>query len=108
MKKILLGLTLFSLLAATVVFAQQPAPTFPPIDIDVIEVLENIVDWLFTILLIVSAIAIIVAAFLFVTAAGDPEKTSKARNFVIYALIGVAVAIAARGLVALVRRIVAG
>jgi len=104
MKKILLTAVLISLLVvpAVNVLAQE----FSPADLDVMEVLERIVDWLFTILLVVAAIFIVVAAYYFVTATGNPETVSKARNFVLYALIGVAVAVASRGLVALVRRIV--
>jgi len=104
MKKILLTAVLISLLVvpAVNVLAQE----FPPADLDVMEVLERIVDWLFTILLVVAAIFIVVAAYYFVTATGNPETVSRARNFVMYALIGVAVAVASRGLVALVRRIV--
>jgi len=104
MKKILLTAVLISLLVvpAVNVLAQES----PPADLDVMEVLERIVDWLFTILLVVAAIFIVVAAYYFVTATGNPETVSKARNFVMYALIGVAVAVASRGLVVLVRRIV--
>jgi len=80
------------------------APTTAPTN-DVMSVLNNITNWLFAILLIVAAIAIIIAAFTFVTAQGDPEKVKTARQFVIYALIGVLVAILARGLVALVGKI---
>ena len=66
---------------------------------DLIATLNNIVNWLFTVLLIVAAIFIIIASFNFITAAGEPEKIKTARQFVIYALIGVVVAFLARGLV---------
>jgi len=104
MKKVFLTAVLISLLIvpAVNVLAQES----PPYSLDVMVVLERIVDWLFSILLIFTAIMIVVAAFYFVTATGNPETVSKARNFVLYALIGVAVAVASRGLVALVRRIV--
>ncbi len=78
----------------------------PPANLDVMVVLDRIVDWLFTILLVIAAISIIIAAYYFVTAAGNPETVSKARNFVLYALVGVAVAVASRGLVWLVLEIV--
>jgi len=72
---------------------------------DVMTILNNLTNWLFALLLIIAVIFIIVAAFNFVTASGDPEKTKTARNFVLYALIGVLVGIGAKGLVALVRKI---
>ena len=70
--------------------------------IDTINLLNSITNWLFAILLIVAAIWIIIAAYWFVTANGDPEKTKSARDFVLYALIGVLIGFAAKGLVALV------
>ncbi len=70
------------------------------------KVLNNITNWLFAILLIVAAIFIIIAGYFFVTAAGDPEKTKRARDFIMYALIGVLVGFVAKGLVALVGIIV--
>ncbi|MBI2278747.1 MAG: hypothetical protein HYU81_01640 [Candidatus Brennerbacteria bacterium] len=44
---------------------------------------------------IVAAIFIIVAAFKYLTAQGDPEKVGAARQMVIYAVIGIAVALLA-------------
>ena len=61
--------------------------------------LRTIEGMLFNILMAAAVISIIIAAFLFITAAGDPEKIKKARLFVIYALVGVVVAILASGIV---------
>ncbi len=72
---------------------------------DVMSVLNNITNWLFAILLVVAAISIIIAAFKFVTAQGDPDAVKSARQFVLYALICVLVVSLASGLVALVGRI---
>jgi len=114
MKKVLVSLTLISLLAVPVIVSAgwledilgiggQPeaAPRT-----DVMVILDSLTNWMFAILLVIAAIFIIVAAFNFVTAAGDPEKTKTARMYVLYALIGVLVGFAARGLVMLVERIV--
>lgn len=107
MKRILLILTLFGLLVLPVVgLAQEPAPESVSEDLEVMDVLSNIVDWLFSILLVFAAIMIVIAAYMFVTAAGNPETVTKARHFVVYALVGVAIALASRGLVALVSKIV--
>jgi phosphoglycerol transferase MdoB-like AlkP superfamily enzyme len=101
MKKVLTGITAVSLLALPVLaLAQETAP-----EVDIFDALETLTNYLFTILLIVAVIFLIIAAFTFITASGDPDKVGKARNFVLYALIGVAVAVAARGLVALVQTI---
>lgn len=99
MKKILSVITLISLLPMVALAAVAPF-------VEVLPTLQNLMNWLFTILLIVAAIFIIVAAYFFVTAQGDPDQVKKARSFVLYALIGVLVAFAARGLVYLVGQIV--
>ncbi len=103
MRKIILssisaGLLVLPLIAIAAVPATAPT-------LVIMTVLNNIVNWLFSILLIVAAIFIIVAAYFFVTAMGDTDKVATARMFVLYALIGVLVAFCARGLVALVELI---
>lgn len=109
MKKILIGAILFSLLILPTVNVLAQDETVPEGEsLQIMDVLNRVVDWLFTILLVVAAIFIIIAAYYFVTASGNPETVSKARNFVMYALIGVGVAIASRGLVYLARQIVEG
>ena len=68
--------------------------------------LDAVLNWLFTILMAFAGIMIVVAAFYFVTASGNPETVAKARQFIIYALIGVIVALLARGMLWLVSRMV--
>lgn len=105
MKKSLLGLILVSLLVLPLFgFAQERVAP----EVDVMLVLDRITDWLFTILLVIAAIFLIIAAFYFVTAAGSAEQVTKARNFVLYAIIGVIVAFLAKGLVLLVERAIMG
>lgn len=99
MKKILLGLVIVSLL---VLPAFQLAQATEAPEIDVVEALGNITDLLFTILMVVASLFIVAAAFHFVTAAGEPEKVAKARDYVLYALVGVVVALLAKGLVSLI------
>lgn len=105
MKKILLISVLVSLLALPVIGLNQAVPIEIAPRLNPIQVMERIVDVVFTILLIFAALMIVVAAFYFVTASGDTEKVKTARNFVLYALIGVIVAFLARGLIWLVRTI---
>ena len=105
MKKVVTGLMVSALLTVPVLaLAQTAVPEAPTVD--VILSLQNIINWLFGILLIVAVIFLLIAAYYFVSSQGDPEKVKTARNFVLYTLIGVAVAVAARGLVALIQVIV--
>ena len=121
MKKVLFSLVLFSFLILPLISLAQPyAPYTPPRTIQgtlpegipdirghqIEIILIRVGDWMFTFLLVVAVIMIVASGFLFITAAGDAEKVKKARNLLIYALVGVAVALLANGLIALVRMVI--
>ncbi len=104
MKKVLAGLILTSLLVLPAIgLAQETAPT-----VDVMVALERITNWVFTILIVVAIIFLIWGAYNFVTAAGSEEKVKAGKDSTMWALVGVAVALLARGLVALVRLVIGG
>jgi len=67
-----------------------------------LDLMETISTYLFVVLLVLAGIIIILGAFQFVTQGSSPEKSKEARDKLIWALVGVAVAFAARGLVRLV------
>jgi len=64
---------------------------------------ERASNWLFTILLAVVVIVILWGAFTLVIAGGDSSKVSSGKNFIVWALVGLIVAILAKGIVGLVR-----
>ena len=66
-----------------------------------------ITDWIFVILIAISMMMIIYGAVLFTTSSGDPEKTGKARQLILFAAVGLAVAFFARAVPALVKVILA-
>ena len=68
-------------------------------------VLDKITNILFTALLTVAAIFITIAGYQYATAAGDPEKLTKAKQSLIYAIVGVIIAFGARGVVKLIESI---
>jgi succinate dehydrogenase/fumarate reductase cytochrome b subunit len=110
MSKKLLGLFLLGLFligsVGSIAFAKATPPEpekLPEFTAEeVLAIPPRLANWLFTILLIVVVIMIIVAAYIFVTAAGNPDRVAKARNLLMYALIGLGVAMIARGIIALV------
>jgi hypothetical protein len=55
-------------------------------------------NWIFVILMVVVGLLVIWGAFAIVTAAGSPEKVGSGRNKILYALIGLAVALLAKAL----------
>ena len=63
---------------------------------DLINVVNAIVGWFETIVFAIAIIMILVAAFQFLTAAGNEEKVATARKSLVWGLIGIAVALFAR------------
>lgn len=50
-----------------------------------------------------AALFIVMAAFTYLLAGGDPEKTSKAKNQVVFSIIAIAIALLATGIVLVVK-----
>ncbi len=66
-------------------------------------VLNSIVNWVFAVMVVVGTIFVILAAFQFVTGGGDPAKVAEARQKLIWAILGFAVAVLARAILPLVK-----
>ena len=60
--------------------------------------LNYVINWIFFTLLIIAVILGVWGGVVIATAAGDPAKLEKGRNFIIFAIIGFAVAILARAI----------
>ena len=97
-KKLFTILMLAGLLAMPMIGIADTLETY-----DVIETLDNIVDWIYTIVMIVAVIYIIFGGFAYITAEGDPTKLEKAKKQVLFALFGIAIVLLANGLVELVK-----
>jgi formate-dependent nitrite reductase membrane component NrfD len=52
---------------------------------------------MFTFLIVLAIVFVLVAAFKYLTAAGDPEKVKSASHTLIYAAVAVVIAILAKG-----------
>ena len=109
MKRTLLGIVAITLALAPIggfVLAASHPTSLP--DLVIVGeggVLDKVTNVLFTVLLSVAAIFIIIAGYQYVTATGDPEKLTKARQSLIYAIVGVIIAFGARGVVKLIESI---
>lgn len=69
------------------------------------ELVENIITWIVNIGISVAIIMIIYAGLLFMTAAGEEEKITKARKALIWSLIGLAVLLIGKGFVSIIKDI---
>ena len=66
----------------------------------------NITDWVFVLLMAISSLMIIWGVVMFTTSSGDPEKTGKARQLIIFAAVGIAVALFSRAIPPAVKMII--
>ena len=62
-----------------------------------------VTNWIFALLVAIVVLLILFGAFNLLTAAGEPEKVSKGRNYILWAAIGLFVAFFARAIPALVK-----
>jgi len=97
-----------SLLVPFLSLAQQTAPGIPT-EVgpppnpgitrvnDVVRILGYLVNVLFTIFMVIAVIFIFYAAFLYLTAKGEPEKISTANKQLVYSAVAIAVALVAVG-----------
>ncbi|MDD5568938.1 MAG: hypothetical protein PHG23_00770 [Candidatus Pacebacteria bacterium] len=65
----------------------------------------TVTNWIFIGLLLLAALFIIIGAVTFVTSAGDATKTTQAKNYILYAAIGIAVALFSRAVPSLVKAV---
>lgn len=88
-------------------FAAAGDPSESPIQSinDIIKILDNIAKWMYTIFFIVAAIFILIAAYNFLFAQGNPEKITSARKQVTYAVIAIIIALVAASFVYLIKDI---
>ena len=68
-----------------------------------VQIVLTVIKWFYTIIFIVAVFFILLAAFHFVTSKGDPGKTKTARQELIYAIVGIAVALLSYGIVSFVQ-----
>ena len=79
---------------------------------DVMTVIESITNWMYTIFMALAVIMIVYAAFVYLTAGGigtkkdSPAAVTRAHKMLVYAVVAIAVAILARGIVVVVKSII--
>ena len=89
---------LLFVLSGGFVFAQlEPLPEGPQSPAEVLQIIVVISNWVFAIFLAISVIFLVWGAFEFVTSEGNPEKISSAKKRLLYAIIGIALALLANG-----------
>src|SRR3989344_9357629 len=101
----LLGVAVFPL-GAGAAAPTVGAPIIATTPQELVTIVKNITDWIFVLFLLLAVIFIIIGAMQFVTAGGKPESISEARQKIIWAAVGIIVALAARAIPAVLKNIV--
>jgi magnesium-transporting ATPase (P-type) len=103
MKKILVLAVAILVLASPFLAAAQDSPIKDVAGLkNVLKKIADIIQWIFWIAAIVSAFW---AGFLYLTAAGETEKLSKARKQLWYTVVAIVIALLSTGLPALIENI---
>ncbi len=63
----------------------------------------TVTNWIFYILTLLAILMIVYGGFVYITAAGDPAKATKAKGILTFAIIGLAIALLAKFIPTLVR-----
>ena len=115
MKKII-AVSLLTLLLAVTIAGQASAIASPERTIPTgittaagfIGAIRVLTDWLFVILVVVAVIFIVLAGLQFITGGGDPAAVSMARTKLIWAAVGIGIALLARGLPPAIENLIRG
>ena len=81
------------------------APTGPTSGFEVLLLIQNLTNWLFVGFMLLAVIFIILAAWQFISAGGDPTAITKARSKLLWAGIAIVVAVVSRAVPVVVQSI---
>lgn len=81
---------------------------YSPVSLNLVNILCNIAEYLFQIALVLAVIAFLVAAFYYLTSAGNEQRISRGKSALTYAALGAAVAIIAWGAALIIASILGG
>jgi hypothetical protein len=70
------------------------------------ELLQAIIEWITDIAVVIAPLIIVYGGFLHITSAGDPAKSSQGKKAILYAAIGLLVALLAKSLIGILKEIV--
>lgn len=73
-----------------------------------LDAIYTVTDWIFFILLAVVSLLVIWGGFTIATAGGAPDKVNEGRNYILYALLGLALALLSRAIPSIARALVGG
>jgi len=104
--KIICSILLFSLLVPLFTKAITFEDPFKAKSFE--ELINAIADFIFWVAIVIAPLAIIIAAFYFLTSGGDPEKTRTAKRIIFYTIIGLIIILLSKGILGLIESLLFG
>ncbi len=68
-------------------------------------ILDNIIGFIFNVAVVLAPLMIVIAGFLFVTAAGNSDQINRARAIIVWTAIGFLIILLSRGIMGIIRKI---
>ena len=91
------------------------AQQIPPVELGgrdafqyIVDLINKLTTWMLTALIIVAAVMIVYAGFIYLTAGSNPENVDKAKNIIIYAAVAIGVGLLAKVVTLLAQQFVRG
>lgn len=69
------------------------------------QLVDRLINFFFYIAVVLAPLMVLIAAFYFLTAAGDPKRVQTAKSIITYTVIGTAVIFLAKGLIAVISQV---
>jgi len=69
------------------------------------EIIDNVIDFIFTISFVIAPLMIVWAGATYITSAGEPKKVETAKNIILYTIAGIAILLFSKGFVAIINQL---
>jgi len=99
-------------------YCADPANVSPPADQVCIcnplqaksfeEIIDNVINFIFTISFVIAPLMIVWAGGMYITSSGDEKKIIIAKNMILYTLAGMAILLFSKGFVAIINQLLKG
>lgn len=80
-------------------YAQCNIPEEKDKDPNLFQTIQVIINWILAVLGVVAVVMVILGGFTYMTSQGDPSKTKKARDTILYGIVGLIIALLAFAIV---------
>ena len=105
-RKIFALVLIFSIFFLPTLAKAQPVPIPNPLRCEDVECLvQMIADFIAGLVMVIGTIMIIIGGIQYITSAGNEDKARRAKNTVLYAIIGIAIAVSVSFIIGFLREV---